>query len=107
MVFVESPWFDAWRAAHLDDVAFRALQSTLLADPLIGDLIPGGRGLRKMRIGLQGRGKRGGARLIYYYWTSRGTVYLLYAFAKNERADLTRSQLRQLGALLSEERDNE
>jgi hypothetical protein len=106
MVFIESPWFDTWRAAHLDDAAFRVLQSTLLADPFVGDLIPGGRGLRKMRIGLQGRGKRGGARVIYYYWISRETVYLLYAFAKNQRADLTREQIRQLGALVSEDSDN-
>jgi hypothetical protein len=103
MVFVESPSFDAWREAHLDDAAFRALQLTLLGDPLIGDLIPGGRGLRKMRVPLSDRGKRGGARVIYYYWISRDTIYLLFAYSKSRRSDLTRDQLRRLGAVLNEE----
>jgi hypothetical protein len=106
MVFVESPWFDAWRAEHLDDDAFRELQITLLAHPLTGDLIPGGRGLRKLRMTMMGRGTRGGARVIYYYWSTRGIIYLLYAFAKNRHADLTRDQLWRLGRLMCEEPDD-
>jgi hypothetical protein len=52
----------------------RALQIKLLQDPEAGDLISGGRGLRKMRVALPGRGKSGGARVIYYLKRLRGNV---------------------------------
>ena len=106
MVFIESPWFDAWRNAHLDDKEFHALQAALLGDPFAGDLIRGSGGLRKIRMAMAGRGKRGGARVIYYYVVDDDRLYLLYAFAKSERADLTRDQLRRLALAMHKEFDN-
>ena len=103
MIFVESPWFEAWRRRHFDDAAFQRLQLALLADPLFGDLIPASGGLRKLRLALPGRGKRGGARLIYYYSADVDRIYLLYAYAKNVQSDLTKEQVRQLAAAMRKE----
>ncbi len=73
----------------------------LLADPEADDLIPAGHGLRKLRHPLPGRGKRGGARIIYYHISSEGLIYLVFAYAKNVREDLTRDQLKLLTQLIS------
>lgn len=69
-VFVELPPFERHRAAYLDDEAFRGLQNLLMMHPEAGNLIPGTGGLRKLRFAdsQRGKGKRGGLRLIYYWW---------------------------------------
>ena len=69
-------------------------------DPHGGDLIPGGGGLRKRRIPLPGRGKRGGARLITLNLGERIPVYAVFVFAKNERADLSPGQKRALSRVV-------
>lgn len=96
MVFVELPIFVRCASALFSDDDLRELQATLLENPSAGDLTPGGRGLRKLRVPLAGRGKRGGARVIYYHWVGHDHCYLVYAYAKNAAADLTREQLRRL-----------
>ena len=55
--------------------------------PVAGDLIPGTGGVRKLRWGLDGRGKRGGARVIYFHHGAAMPLFALTAYAKNERAD--------------------
>jgi len=102
MVFVELPVFIRCAASLFTDEDLAELQVTLLENPSAGDLIPGGRGLRKLRVPLTGRGKRGGARVIYYHWVSEQQCYLVYAYAKNVAADLTREQLQRLAALMQE-----
>lgn len=79
------------------------LELALMADPEAGDLIPGAKGLRKIRRPLSGRGKRGGARVIYYHIVSDHRVLLLYAYAKNQQGDLTPAQAKQLVQLVQEE----
>lgn len=69
-----------------------AIVELLAASPEIGDLIPGTGGLRKVRVPLAGRGKRGGARVIYYYYDVTLPIYLLLVYAKNERDDLSSAQ---------------
>lgn len=69
------------------------LEIALILRPEVGALIPGGRGLRKLRRPLAGRGKSGGARVIYYYISDDATIYLVFAYAKNRQPDLTRDQL--------------
>ena len=66
---------------------------TIAAQPEKGDIIKGSGGLRKMRIGLEGRGKRGGGRVIYWFYNTGYPAVLLWAFAKNEASDLTKQQL--------------
>jgi mRNA-degrading endonuclease RelE of RelBE toxin-antitoxin system len=67
MVIIETSIFTRQVQALLDDDEYRRLQTALVIRPDIGDLIPGGGGLRKMRWSAQGRGKRGGVRVIYYW----------------------------------------
>src|ERR1700682_2756325 len=100
MIFIETPVFTAQIKALVDDDAYRELQYELLIDPELGDLIGGGGGLRKIRMPLPGRGKRGGARVIYYWVKSRSLIYLLLAYAKNAQDDLTAAQLKTLRALI-------
>ena len=90
-VFVELPAFERHRARYLDDEAFRALQLALLRDPCAGDVIEGTAGLRKMRFGdkRRGKGKRGGLRVIYYYWTGGPQFWFFTLYDKDEAADLT------------------
>ncbi len=59
--------------------------------------------MRKLRVPLSGRGKRGGARVVYYYWCSKDWCCLVYAYAKNMAADLTQEQLQRLAAVIDAE----
>lgn len=107
MVFVELPIFTRCASVLFSDDDLAEMQNTLLENPAAGDLIPKGRGLRKLRVPLPGRGKRGGARVIYYHWVSRERCYLVYAYAKNAAADLTQEQLHRLAAVIDEEVQDE
>ena len=100
MIFIELTPFLEFRRAHWSDEDLRALQNVLIERPEIGPLIPGAGGLRKLRWALIGRGKRGGARAIYYWRSAVGQVYLVFAYAKNEQENLTPDQARQLARLL-------
>ena len=62
------------------------------ANPEAGKIIPGTGGVRKLRWRLEGRGKRGGARLVYYYHSERLPLFLLSAYAKNEKANLSAAE---------------
>ena len=105
MVFVELTPFVAFRRKYWTDEDLRALQSFLLVSPQAGDVIRGGAGLRKLRWSAQGRGKRGGARVIYYWHVSEQHVYLIYGYVKSRREDLTPRQLRVLAELMKELKD--
>lgn len=103
MVFVELPLFVRSADRLFSDDELRRLQTDLLENPQLGALIPQGRGLRKLRVPMAGRGKRGGARVIYHHWVDADLCYLVYAHAKNEAADLSREQLQRLArAMLAE-----
>ena len=100
-VFVELPPFERYRADYLDDDAFRRLQRLLMLDPEAGALIPASGGLRKLRFADERRrkGKRGGLRVIYYWWDAGSQVWLFTIYDKNEMSDLTNEQrdaLRQM-----------
>lgn len=103
MRFVETPIFTAAFRRHLDDENYRMLQLALVLRPEQGPIIPGGGGLRKLRWSGEGRGKRGGLRLIYYWNQASRTFYMLYLYAKNEQSDLTAAQVKTLARLVREE----
>jgi hypothetical protein len=86
---VETPEFLAATRKLLDADQKTLLISYLAAHPTTGDLMPDTGGLRKLRWALPGRGKRGGARIIYFLHSERLPLFLLTAYAKNERADLS------------------
>ena len=93
-VFIELPAFEQYRADYLDDDGFGHLQVTLMANPEAGDLIEGTGGLRKLRFRdvRRGKGKRGGLRVIYYYWMSGSEFWLFTLYDKDEMSDLTPKQ---------------
>lgn len=103
MIFIETPIFTRQIKELVDDDHYRQLQLRLVLRPDEGDLIPGGGGLRKIRMAVAGRGKRGGARVIYYWVTSRVQIHMLLAYSKTERDDLTEAQLRVLRDLVRQE----
>ena len=78
-------------------------KTPLILRPEAGDLIPGTKGLRKIRWGAEGRGKRGGLRVIYYYKNDRGQIYFLYAYPKSKQADLSAEQKSALTRLVKDE----
>ncbi|MBC7793423.1 MAG: addiction module toxin RelE [Clostridia bacterium] len=64
----------------------------LAATPEAGDEIPGTGGIRKVRVGAKGKGKRGVGRVIYFYYNAMMPIALLTVFAKNDAVDLTHEQ---------------
>jgi len=101
MIFYETDIFTEQIVELVDDRSYALLQATIIADPEAGDLIPRSRGLRKVRWRAGGRGKRGGIRVIYYL-VRREEVFMLYAYAKSEREDITHDQARLLRELVDQ-----
>lgn len=95
-MFVESPVFTKAAVKHLPDDEFGEVQALLSAHPDAGDLIKGCKGLRKLRWKAEGRGKRGGIRILYYWWVKEDQILLLDLFGKNEADDLTEQQYKAL-----------
>jgi hypothetical protein len=93
MVIFETSIFTKKIAGILNDEEYRALQNVLVEMPGSGDIIQGSGGIRKIRWGASGRGKRGGARAIYYWANQHDQLFMLYAYAKNESDNLTKDQL--------------
>jgi len=77
---LETPVFTRQITALLRDEEYRRFQSQLAANPAIGSVIKGGGGIRKVRSAVGSRGKRGGARVIYYWAVSKDLILLLYAY---------------------------
>ena len=91
------------RAAELLSSEEQDAVIDLVADePTCGDLMPGTGGLRKVRIGRGGKGKRGGARVVYYFHGNEVPIFLVAVHAKNEKADLTAGEKKEFAALLKE-----
>ena len=105
MIFVELTPFVAFRKEYWTDEDLRAMQNVLLVAPDAGDLIRGGAGLRKLRWSAQGRGKRGGARVIYYWHVPGDRIYLIYGYVKSRSEDLTAHQLKVLRELMKDTDD--
>jgi len=74
----------------------------LIDHPDAGDVIPGAGGARKLRWAAKGKGKRGGARIIYVYVVVAARIYLLRCYAKNVRTDLTADEKKELRRLAAE-----
>ena len=103
MRFVETPIFTKIIDGLLDDEDYRKLQIALMLRPEQGPMIRGSGGLRKVRWATAGAGKRGGLRVIYYWASKESVFFMLYAYSKNDQADLTPTQTRRLGQIVREE----
>jgi hypothetical protein len=100
LTVIETAEFIA-RASRLMSEEQRARVVELLArDPECGDIMQGTGGVRKVRVALAGRGKSGGARVIYYFHSDRLPVFALTVFAKNESANLTPAQRNAMTAVV-------
>ena len=104
-VFVELPAFERHRAGYLDDAGFARLQTELMKDPEAGEVIRDSGGLRKLRFAdrRRGKGKRGGLRVIYYWWSAGMQFWLYTLYDKDEMADLDARQRRTLKDMLKME----
>ena len=103
--FVELPAFERHRSSYLDDDRYRSLQLGLMEQPACGDLIAGTGGLRKMRFsdGRRGKGKRGGLRIIYFWWERGRQFWLFTLYDKDEMDDLTATDKKLLRHMLQTE----
>ena len=104
-LFVELPAFARHRADYLADEEFRALQNFLLKHPEAGDVIEGTGGLRKVRHGdpKRGKGKRGGLRVIYYWWDGGRQFWLFTIYDKDEMENLSSDEKKLLKSMLKAE----
>src|SRR5438270_1833391 len=103
MVIIELPAFTRRVTELLSDDEYLKVQAVLLEHPDAGPLVRGSGGLRKLRRALPERGKRGGVRVIYYWVVSKEQVLMLFIYPKNERSDLSPSQVRALRQIVEEE----
>lgn len=83
MTFVETKLFTKLVQEYLSDDEYAVLQQSLIANPEAGDVIPGSGGVRKLRWGATGRGKRGGLRVIYFLRLRSDEIWMLTLYAKN------------------------
>jgi len=104
-VFVELPAFTRYRADYLDDEGFQGLQAAMMKNPEAGEVIEGTGGLRKLRHGdpRRGKGKRGGLRVIYYWWNGDSQFWLFTLYDKDEMADLSPNEKKVLKSMLKAE----
>ena len=103
MHFIETPTFTRRVARFLSDERYRALQTDLLQNPEKGVVIRGSGGIRKLRWDIEGRGKSGGTRIIYYWTSQQQTILMLLIYGKSEQDDLTPDQLKILRRLVEAE----
>ena len=100
---LQLPKFKAEATELISADGIEALAIYLIEHPDAGDVIPGAGGARKLRWAAKGKGKRGGARIIYVYVVLAARIYMLRCYSKNVRTDLTadeKKQVRQLAAHL-------
>ena len=100
MEFIEATGFSRLREDYLNDTQFNLLQLYLMNYPDAGDVIRGSGGVRKLRWGLPGQGKRGGLRVIYYWITKDEQILFLTLYRKTEATDLSREAIREMRRLV-------
>lgn len=99
--FIEVPTFTKkWKELGLTDDNLRELENILLENPKAGDAIQGTGGLRKIRIPLDNKGKRGGGRVIYVDIEIKETIYFINVYTKNEKDDLTEEEKKAFKAVV-------
>jgi mRNA-degrading endonuclease RelE of RelBE toxin-antitoxin system len=99
ITIVETREFTSRADSLMGQIDKEALVLYLASHPEAGNLIRETGGLRKLRWGAGGKGKRSGARVIYYFHSERMPLYLLTIYSKSEKADLSSEQRRDLSKL--------
>jgi len=94
--FVEAPLFTKLVGDYLTDGEYAVLQQALSEDPELGAVIPGSGGVRKIRWGTRGRGKRGGVRVVYFVRREPGVIWMLTIYAKSVSENIPVHMLRRI-----------
>ena len=94
--FIETKLFTKFVQEYLDDEEYAALQYVLMENPEAGPVVAGSGGVRKLRWGAPGRGKRGGYRIIYYVRRANGVIWMLTMYPKNVADSIPGHMLRQI-----------
>ena len=102
MIFVETPPFTRRREDYFDDDQYGLLQAVLMACPDAGDVMRGSGGLRKVRWAVEGKGKRGGLRVIYYWMKARIHIYFLTVYRKSEVTNLSSADIKALREIVKQ-----
>jgi hypothetical protein len=103
MVFVETPIFTRQVQGLLSEDQYRELQDALRKHPDAGSKIKGSGGLRKLRWGIEGQGKSGGVRVIYYWVVAQDRIFMVYMYPKSKQDDLSSEQLKALKKTVEKE----
>ena len=96
VTFVETKLFTKLVQQYLTDDEYGTLQQSLIMNPEAGDVIPGSGGVRKLRWGVAGRGKRGGLRVIYFLRLRQGEIWMLTLYAKNVADNIPAKMLKKI-----------
>lgn len=96
LVFIETRLFTRLADEHLSDDELSRLQHYLNENPEAGDIIRESGGVRKLRWGAPGRGKRGALRIIYFLRSKQGEIWLLTLYAKNRAESISGHVLRKI-----------
>src|SRR5690606_31230894 len=91
---IETPLFASFAGDYWSDADREAFAVFIASNPEVGDVVPGSGGVRKMRWGAQGRGKRGGVRVIYFNRLANGEIWLLTIYGKGVRENIPAHVLR-------------
>jgi hypothetical protein len=102
MEIIETSFFTKQIARLMTDDEYSELQIELAKYPESGDLIPGGNGLRKLRWGAPGIGKRSGYRVIYYWTDAKNRIYMLMIYAKSTQQNLDKGQITALAKVVAQ-----
>ena len=98
---VETPPYVARAGKLLTEAEQEAIVQMIARDPTCGVVVRGTGGVRKLRFGAGGQGKSGGVRIVYYFNSAAMPAYMLTIFAKNEKANLPRTELNALADLVA------
>jgi hypothetical protein len=98
-VFIYTQEFDRLAEGVFTDEELRQVELQLMANPNAGVVIPGTGGVRKLRVALPGRGKRGSARFIYFHLASKARLYFLTLYTKNRQATLSEAGKQRVRAV--------
>lgn len=99
--FIRLPSFEkAWKALGLGEDEYAGLEEMLLLNPKAGAVIEGSGGVRKVRFALPGKGKSGSVRVIYVDIMVDETIYMIYAYPKSAKEDLSKAEVAEFKKLV-------
>jgi hypothetical protein len=100
MKFIETKKFTELITKLLNDDGYKELQEFLIKNPKAGKVIKNTGGLRKLRWAIEGKGKRGGIRTLYYYADMHSIFFMIYAYPKNVADNITKQQSKMFKTLI-------